>query len=47
VAARFARGNYAQHLYVMPGSDLVLVRFGRDVGYPHWPELLGDMAARL
>ena len=45
--ARFARGKYAQHLYVVPESDLVLVRFGRDVGYPHWPELLGDMAARL
>jgi CubicO group peptidase (beta-lactamase class C family) len=45
--ARFALGKYAQHLYVVPGSDLVLVRFGRDVGYPHWAQLLADMAARL
>jgi CubicO group peptidase (beta-lactamase class C family) len=45
--ARFALGKYGQYLYVVPDSDLVLVRFGRDVGYPHWPELLSDMAARL
>jgi hypothetical protein len=25
----------------------VLVRFGRDAGYPHWPELLSDLARRL
>jgi hypothetical protein len=43
----FARGKYAQHLYVVPASGLVLVRFGRDVGYPHWPELLSDLASQL
>ena len=37
----------AQQLYVVPASDLVLVRFGRDVGYRHWPELLSDLARRL
>jgi CubicO group peptidase (beta-lactamase class C family) len=45
--AQFARGNYGQHVYVVPATDLVLVRFGRDFGYPHWPELLSDLAARL
>jgi CubicO group peptidase (beta-lactamase class C family) len=45
--AQFARGKYAQHVYVVPDSDLVLVRVGRDSGYPHWPELLGDLARRL
>ena len=23
------------------------VRFGRDVGYPHWPRVLSDLARRL
>jgi CubicO group peptidase (beta-lactamase class C family) len=45
--AQFARGKYAQHVYVVPEHDLVLVRFGRDFGYPHWPELLSDLAARI
>jgi CubicO group peptidase (beta-lactamase class C family) len=45
--AVFARGKYGQHLYVVPASDLVLVRFGRDAGYPHWPQLLSDLARRL
>ena len=40
-------GKYAQHVYVVPEHDLVLVRFGRDFGYPHWPELLSDLAARI
>jgi CubicO group peptidase (beta-lactamase class C family) len=26
---------------------LLLVRFGRDAGYPYWPELLGDLGRRL
>jgi CubicO group peptidase (beta-lactamase class C family) len=42
--ALFARGKFAQHLYVVPDADLVLVRLGRDNGYPHWPELLSDLA---
>jgi CubicO group peptidase (beta-lactamase class C family) len=45
--ALFARGKYGQHIYVVPDSDLVLVRFGRDAGYPHWPQLLSDMARQL
>jgi CubicO group peptidase (beta-lactamase class C family) len=45
--AFFARGKYGQHLYVVPEDDLVLVRFGRDAGYRHWPELLSDLARRL
>jgi CubicO group peptidase (beta-lactamase class C family) len=45
--AQFARGKYGQHIYVVPASDLVLVRFGRDTGYPFWPELLDDLARRL
>jgi CubicO group peptidase (beta-lactamase class C family) len=44
--AWFARGKYGQHIYVVP-DDLVLVRLGRDAGYEHWPELLGELAARL
>jgi CubicO group peptidase (beta-lactamase class C family) len=45
--ALFARGKYGQHLYVVPDSDLVLVRFGIDSGYRHWPQLLSDLARRL
>jgi CubicO group peptidase (beta-lactamase class C family) len=45
--AQFARGKYGQHLYVVPESDLVLVRLGRDVGYQYWPQLLSEMARRL
>ena len=45
--AQFARGKYGQHLYVVPDQDLVLVRFGRDFGYSHWPELLSDLVRRL
>jgi CubicO group peptidase (beta-lactamase class C family) len=45
--AVFARGKYGQHIYVVPEDNLVLVRFGRDVGYRHWPELLSDLARQL
>ncbi len=45
--AIFARGKYGQHLYVVPKTRLVLVRFGRDAGYPDWPQLLSDLAWRL
>jgi CubicO group peptidase (beta-lactamase class C family) len=45
--AFFALGKYGQHIYVVPDSDLVLVRLGRDVGHRHWPQLLGDLARRL
>jgi hypothetical protein len=39
--------RYAQHLYVVPKSRLVLVRFGRNFGYEYWPQLLSDLARRL
>jgi CubicO group peptidase (beta-lactamase class C family) len=45
--AFFARGKYGQHIYVVPDQDLVLVRFGPHTGYPHWPELLSDIARQL
>jgi CubicO group peptidase (beta-lactamase class C family) len=45
--AFFARGKYGQHIYVVPDQDLVLVRFGRDAGYPYWPELLSGIARQL
>jgi CubicO group peptidase (beta-lactamase class C family) len=45
--AFFARGKYGQHIYVVPADDLVLVRFGTDTGYRHWPQLLSDLARRL
>jgi CubicO group peptidase (beta-lactamase class C family) len=45
--AFFARGKYAQHIYVVPESGLVLVRFGTEVGYQHWPQLLSNLASRL
>jgi CubicO group peptidase (beta-lactamase class C family) len=45
--ARLALGKYGQYIYVVPDSDLVLVRFGRDTGYPYWAELLDDLARRL
>ncbi len=41
--AFFARGKYAQHIYVVAKTRLVLVRFGRDRGYEHWPELLSGL----
>jgi CubicO group peptidase (beta-lactamase class C family) len=46
-AAFFARGRYGQHIYVVPEDDLVLVGFGTDTGYRHWPQLLSDLAGRL
>jgi CubicO group peptidase (beta-lactamase class C family) len=45
--AFFALGKYGQHIYVVPESGLVLVRFGTDVGYQDWRQLLGDLARRL
>jgi CubicO group peptidase (beta-lactamase class C family) len=45
--AQLALGKYGQYIYVVPDRDLVLVRFGRDTGYPFWPELLDDLAKRL
>jgi CubicO group peptidase (beta-lactamase class C family) len=42
-----ARGRYGQHLYVVPESGLVLVRFGTDTGGQQWPQLLSDLARWL
>lgn len=40
-----AIGNKGQYIFVAPGSETVVVRFGRDFGYDHWPELLDEIAA--
>jgi hypothetical protein len=45
--AFFARGKYGRHVYVVAKTGPVLVRFGRDVGDQHWPELLSDLTGRL
>ncbi len=42
-----ARGNFGQHVYVDPATDVVVVRLGRDDGGEHWPELLRDVADRV
>jgi CubicO group peptidase (beta-lactamase class C family) len=41
------QGNHGQFIYVAPERDLVLVRFGTDYNYDHWPELLAELARRL
>jgi hypothetical protein len=33
----WAQGNHGQFIYVAPSRDLVLVRFGTDYHYDHWP----------
>jgi len=43
----WAKGNHGQFVYVAPGRDVVLVRFGIDYNYDHWPELLAALARRL
>jgi CubicO group peptidase (beta-lactamase class C family) len=45
--AFFALGKYGQHIYVVPASELVLVRFGIDVGGQDWRQLLSDLGRRL
>ena len=32
---------------VSPGRNVVLVRFGTDYNYDHWPDLLAGLARRL
>ncbi|HZD02817.1 MAG TPA: serine hydrolase [Actinomycetes bacterium] len=46
-SAVFARGKYGQHIYVVAKTRLVLVRFGRDSGDQHWPQLLSNLARQL
>jgi CubicO group peptidase (beta-lactamase class C family) len=43
----WGQGNHGQFIYVAPERDLVLVRFGTDYNYDHWPELLAELARRL
>jgi CubicO group peptidase (beta-lactamase class C family) len=43
----WAQGNHGQFIYAVPSRDLVLVRFGIDYSYAHWPELLASLARRL
>ena len=43
----WAQGNHGQFVYVSPGRNVVLVRFGTDYNYDHWPDLLAGLARRL
>jgi CubicO group peptidase (beta-lactamase class C family) len=43
----WAQGNHGQFVYVAPSRDVVLVRFGIDYNYDHWPELLAALTRRL
>lgn len=43
----WAQGNRGQFVYVSPGRNVVLVRFGTDYNYDHWPDLLAGLARRL
>jgi CubicO group peptidase (beta-lactamase class C family) len=43
----WAQGNHGQFVYVSPGRNVVLVRFGTDYNYDHRPDLLAGLARRL
>jgi CubicO group peptidase (beta-lactamase class C family) len=43
----WGQGNHGQFIYVALQRDVVLVRFGIEYGYEHWPELLGELARRI
>ena len=43
----WGQGNHGQFVCVSPGRNVVLVRFGTDYNYDHWPDLLAGMARRL
>lgn len=43
----WAQGNHGQFIYLSPDHNLVLVRFGTDYHYDHWPDLLATLARRL
>ena len=42
-----ARGNKGQFVYVDRGSDVVVVRLGRDDGGVPWPQVLADITDRV
>jgi CubicO group peptidase (beta-lactamase class C family) len=42
--AYFAEGNFCQDIYVVPATELVLVRLGRECGGVYWTGLLGQIA---
>ncbi len=42
-----ARGNKGQLIYVDPGTDVVVVRTGRDFGIDDWPAVLADVTDRV
>ncbi|TMR88658.1 serine hydrolase domain-containing protein [Nonomuraea basaltis] len=43
----WAQGNHGQFIYLAPEQDVVLVRFGIEYNYTHWPDLLSGLARRL
>ncbi|MEW9555552.1 serine hydrolase domain-containing protein [Nonomuraea sp. NPDC050783] len=43
----WSRGNHGQWIYVSPGQDAVLVRYGVEDGYHDWPTVLAQLARRL
>ena len=42
----WAQGNHGQFIYVSPSRNVVLVRFGTEYNYDHWPEPLAGLARR-
>lgn len=42
--AFLARGNLGQFIYIDPGADVVVLRFGEDFGRDDWPDVLRSIA---
>ena len=43
----FARGNYGQFIYLVPESNLMIIRFGKQFGYDDWPAVFADIAFKI
>lgn len=41
--AIFAKGVLGQYIYVYPGKNIVIVRFGKKAGSMHWPALFKEI----
>jgi len=41
--AIFAKGVLGQYIYVYPGKNIVIVRFGKKAGKMHWPALFKEI----